>query len=64
MRFYAADVDVSSLPPLPNEVKTPVALSLAHDFTRRKDVRLNVPEYQSIVCMVSSVRLFMYRSER
>lgn len=60
MRFYAADVDVSSLPPLP---KTPVAVSLAHDFTRRRDDRLNVPEYQLIVYMVSSVRLFICRSE-
>jgi hypothetical protein len=64
MRFYAAEVDAPSLPLLPNEVKTPVEVSLAHDFTRRKDIKLNVPEYELVVNLVSSVQFFKCRSER
>lgn len=63
MRFYAAEVDGPSLPPLPKEVKTPVEVSLAHDFTRR-DIKLNIPEYRLVVNLVSSVQLFPCRSER
>ncbi|KAF8436950.1 hypothetical protein L210DRAFT_873168 [Boletus edulis BED1] len=53
MRFYAAEVDVPSLPPISNDVNTPVEVSLAHDFTRRRDIKLNVPEYHLIVNLVS-----------
>ncbi|KAF8558456.1 Gpi1-domain-containing protein [Imleria badia] len=49
LRFYATEVDASSLPPLSSEAKIPVEVSLAHDFTRRRDIELNIPEYQLIV---------------
>lgn len=55
MRFYAAEVDAPSLPPILNETKTPMEVSLAHDFTQRRDIKLNVPEYQLVVNLVSSV---------
>lgn len=58
MRYYAAEVDASSLPPLSREVKMPVEVSPAHDFTRRRDIKLNIPEYQLIVNLVSSVQVF------
>lgn len=64
MRFYAAEVDAPSLPPLPKEVKTPVEVSLAHDFTRRRDIKLDVPDYHLIVNLVSNVQLSTCRSER
>lgn len=52
MRFYVAEVDAPS-PPLSSEVNVPMEVSLAHDFTRKVDNRLNVPEYQIMVNMVS-----------
>lgn len=64
MRFYAAEVDAPSLPPILNEAKAPMEVSLAHDFTRRKDIKLRVPEYQLVVDLVSNTWLFMRRSEQ
>lgn len=53
LRFYSAEVDAPGLPHIIREVKTPVEVSLIHDFTRRKDI--DVPEYQLVVNLVSSV---------
>lgn len=55
MRFYAAEVDPPNLAPILNEVKTPMEVSLTHDFTRRRDTKLDVPEYQLVVNLVSSL---------
>ncbi|KAH0830402.1 hypothetical protein J3R83DRAFT_1796, partial [Lanmaoa asiatica] len=53
MRFYAPEVCAPSLTPFRNEVKTPMEVSLAHDFTRRRDMKVGVPEYQPVVDLVS-----------
>lgn len=55
MRFYAAEVDAHSIPPIFDEAETPMDMSLAQDFTRRRDIKLNVPEYRLVVDLVSSV---------
>lgn len=64
MRFHAAEVDAPGLPPVLNEVKTPVEVSLACDFTRSRDIKHSVPEYQLVVNLVSSVQPFTRFPER
>ncbi|KAN0075330.1 N-acetylglucosaminyl transferase component (Gpi1) domain containing protein [Tylopilus felleus] len=49
LRFYSAEVDAPGLPPLDNDAQIPMEESLAHDFTRRRDFKLNVPEYKFMV---------------
>lgn len=59
MRFYSAQADVPGLPFMLSEAKTPMEVSLAHDFTQRRDTKLSVPEYQLVnlvsKCFVSDM---------
>ena len=52
-RFYSAEVDTPDVPPILNEAGTPLELFLGHDFTRRKDTKSSVPDYQLVVNQVS-----------